>query len=156
MTDRAGAPKRRRVPWVLIGVVLFVLAFMGRTGVDIYDKRKAMALVQAAFAEFDAADQRWQLAAGKAMKASPGAMRELIQMMVESEEAVARVSASGCAARVGAQLVLAMQASRLALTARSAIDPAADAALDEAMGRARDARLAYELVRAKCFEAPRS
>lgn len=153
MTDQASAPNRRRIPWVLIGVVLFVLAFMGRTGVDIYDKRKAMALVQAAFAEFDAADQRWLLAADKAMKAPPEAVGALIEVMVESEQTVAGVSASGCAARVGEQLVLAMQAQRAALMVRSATEPAVDA---EAMRAARDSRLEYELVRARCFESPRS
>lgn len=153
MTDQASVPTRRRIPWILIGVVLFVLAFMGSTGYDIYDKRKAMALVQAAFAEFDAAEQRWALAVDAAMKAPPDAMADSIKLMAEREQTVAGVPASGCAARVGEQLVLAMQAQRAALMARSATEPAA---LAEAMRAARDSRLEYELVRARCFEKPRS
>ncbi|MCZ4304449.1 hypothetical protein O4G98_06860 [Zoogloeaceae bacterium G21618-S1] len=156
MTDQASVPKRRQIPWVLIGVVLFVLAFMGRTGVDIYDKRKAMALVQAAFAEFDVADQRWGLAAEAAMSASGDAVVALIKEMTKAEQAVAGMSAWGCAARVGEQLVLAMQASRLAVMARSESDSTDDAAVAEAKRGARDARLEYEIVRARCFEKPRS
>jgi hypothetical protein len=57
---------------------------------------------------------------------------------------------------VGEQLVLAMQASRLAVMARSASDSTDDAAFAEAMRGARDARLEYEMVRARCFEKPRS
>ncbi|TVO58493.1 hypothetical protein [Denitromonas halophila] len=149
-------PKRRRIPWVLVGVVLFVLAFMGRTGYDIYDKRQAMARVQAAFAEYDRADRRWARAVDAALKASGEAAAGPVREMTEAEQTVARVPASGCAARVGEQLVLAMQASRQAVMARSATESTEDAAFAVAMRGAKDVRLDYEIARARCFESPRS
>lgn len=155
MTERAAVRPRRRVPWMLIGVAMFVLVVMGRTGYDIYDKRLAMARVQAAYAAFDAADGPWQRTADAVGKAPPGARAALVEALLRGEAAVASVPATGCAARVGAQLLQAMQARRAALMAAAA-GPGGDAALAVARGRARDARLEYELVRAKCFEAPRS
>ncbi|KAA3653339.1 MAG: hypothetical protein DWQ11_08365 [Proteobacteria bacterium] len=151
MTERAAVRPGRRVPWMLISVAVFVLGFMARTGYDIYDKRQAMAKVLAAYAAFDAADGPWQRAADAAGKAAPDARAPLLEELQRGEATVAGVPATGCAARVGAQLLAAMQARRAALMVGEA-----DAGLAEAMGRARDAWLEYELARAKCFEAPRS
>lgn len=151
MTERAAVRRRRRVPWMLIGVAVFVLGFMVRTGYDIYDKRQAMAKVLAAYAAFDAADGPWLRAADAAGKAAPDARTPLLEELQRGEAAVAGVPATGCAARVGAQLLVAMQARRAALMVADT-----DAVRVEAVGRARDARLEFELLRAKCFEAPRS